>query len=58
MLQYNSNNRKSNDYWDNQKNINEINKITNLKVSGAIITQKKDDVVRKVYYLKNKEYKY
>ncbi|ORX59979.1 hypothetical protein BCR36DRAFT_316229 [Piromyces finnis] len=47
MVNYSSNNRKSNDYWNSQKSINQNNKITNLKLSGSVVTQKKDDVVTK-----------
>jgi len=48
MVQYTSNNRKSSDYWNSQKSLKQNNKITNLKLSGSVVTQKKDDVVSKV----------
>jgi len=54
MLQYTSNNRKSNDYWNSQKSMKQNNKITNLKLTGAVVTQKKDDVVSKVWIRKKR----
>jgi len=49
MLQYTSDNRKSNEYWNSQKSVKQNNKIINLKLSGAVVTQKKEDNVSKVY---------
>jgi acyl transferase domain-containing protein/3-hydroxy-3-methylglutaryl CoA synthase/7-keto-8-aminopelargonate synthetase-like enzyme/enoyl-CoA hydratase/carnithine racemase/NADPH:quinone reductase-like Zn-dependent oxidoreductase len=48
MLQYTSDNRKSNEYWNSQKSVKQNNKIINLKLSGAVVTQKKEDNVSKL----------
>jgi len=58
MLQYTTNNRKSTDYWNSQKSLKQNNEITNLKLSGSVVTQKKDDIVSKVIAIYRINYLY